>query len=129
MTDPVKKALEQLEAAYPGEKRVEAQEDGQGGAYVVVNDVEIGTTYAQRTTWVGFRIVFNYPYADVYPHFVRPDLVRKDGRPLGDGISSGHQFIGRAALQLSRRSNRLNPATDTAATKLLKVVQWLATHP
>jgi hypothetical protein len=129
MTDAVKKAMEQIDAAYPGEKRIEVQEDGQGGVYVIVNDVDIGTIYEQSTTWVGFRIVFNYPYADVYPHFVRSDLVRKDGRPLGDGISGGHLFLGRAALQLSRRSNRLNPATDTAATKLLKVVQWLATHP
>jgi hypothetical protein len=129
MTDPVKKALEQLDSSYPGEKRIEVQEDGAGGVYVIVNDVDIGTMYEQSTTWVGFRIVFNYPYADVYPHFVRPDLVRNDGRPLGDGISGGHRFLGRTALQLSRRSNRLNPATDTAATKLLKVVQWLVTHP
>lgn len=129
MTEPVKKALEQLEAANPGEKRIEVQEDGEGGVYVIVNDVDIGTAYEPSSTWVGFRIVFNYPYADVYPHFVRPDLVRRDGRAFGDGISGGHNFLGRAALQLSRRSNRLNPATDTAATKLLKVMQWLATHP
>ncbi|KMO66936.1 hypothetical protein MCHLDSM_07280 [Mycolicibacterium chlorophenolicum] len=28
-------------------------------------------------------------------------------------------------MQLSRRSNRLNPAVDTAATKVLKVLKWL----
>jgi hypothetical protein len=37
--------------------------------------------------------------------------------------------MGRPALQLSRRSNRLNPATDTALLKLMKVRQWFSTRP
>jgi hypothetical protein len=32
-------------------------------------------------------------------------------------------------LQLSRRSSRLNPQTDTALLKLMKVIQWLTSHP
>jgi hypothetical protein len=55
---------------------------------------------------------------------VRPDLSRIDGKALGEGL--GHaQFRGQAAVQISRRSNKLNPATDTAALKLLKVLKWL----
>ena len=65
----------------------------------------------------------------MYPHFVRSDLQRKDGRPLGEAVTGGHTFLGRSALQLSRRSNRLNPAVDTALLKLMKVLQWLSTHP
>ena len=34
-------------------------------------------------------------------------------------------FQGQPAIQVSRRSNRLNPETDTAALKLLKVVTWM----
>lgn len=34
-------------------------------------------------------------------------------------------FEDRPAVQISRRSNRLNPATDTAVIKLHKVLAWL----
>ena len=34
-------------------------------------------------------------------------------------------FEGRPAMQLSRRSNRLDPETDTEAIKLHKVLTWL----
>jgi hypothetical protein len=99
-------------------------ETGDGGAHVVIESVNLGAVYVQDMTWLGFDITFQYPLADVYPHFVRSDLARADGRELGDAISStGWQ--GRTAVQLSRKSNRLDPATDTAALKALKVIAWL----
>ena len=128
MTDAVAAAVADLRAAHP-EATVTADEDNDGGAYVVVDPVPVGGLYVQESTWIGFRITFQYPYADVYPHFVRADLQRRDGRGLGDGISGGHKFAGRPAVQLSRRSNHLNPALDTATLKLAKVLQWLTTHP
>jgi hypothetical protein len=128
MTDPVKIAIEEIRATYP-DATVTVQGDNDGGAHVIVEPVSIGEVYIQDTSWIGFRITFQYPYADVYPHFVRSDLQRRDGRPLGDGISGGHTFIGRSAVQLSRRSNNLNPGVDTAVLKLGKVLRWLATHP
>ncbi len=124
----VAEAIEEIQRAFPSNE-VLSEADGQGGAAVIVEGVELGDLYRQADTWIGFRVAFNYPYADVYPHYVRADLVRKDGRVLGDGISGGHTFCGRESLQLSRRSNRLNPAIDTAALKLLKVVDWLRSHP
>ncbi len=72
-------------------------------------------------------MVFQYPYANVYPHFVRGDLTRSDGQPLGEGTSVT-TFDSRSAVQLSRRSNRLNPATDSAVLKLHKVLAWLGTR-
>lgn len=128
MKDTVRLGVEQIRDAFPS-TTVDAQEDGDGGAWVLLAEANIGELYNVADSWLGFRISFQYPHADVYPHFIRADLVRKDGRPLGDGISGGHQFMGRPALQLSRRSNRLNPATDTALLKLLKVIQWLKTRP
>ena len=59
-------------------------------------------------TWVGFCISYQYPHADIYPLFVRADLTRVDGGSHGEGISL-QTFEGQPALQLSRRSNRLNP--------------------
>ena len=98
--------------------------DGSGGAELVVRGIPLGCPYAQDKVWIGFHITYQYPYADVYPHFTNADLARSGGGGLGGGFG-GASFRGSAAIQISRRSNRLNPKTDTAALKLLKVVKWM----
>lgn len=120
----VGEALDQLKAEFSSNEFV-ITEDGSGGAAVLIEKVPLGPPYAQEDSWFGFRIAFQYPFADTYPHFVRGDLSRVDGKPLGDGMSAGQKFMDRAAVQISRRSNHLNPATDTALLKLLKVIHWL----
>jgi hypothetical protein len=119
----VAEAIEEIKATFPASS-VEVREDGEGGAYVFVEPVDPGEQYVQRETWIGFRITFQYPNSDVYPHFVRGDLSRVDGAPLGDATSLT-TFEGRAAVQLSRRSPNIDPNCDTAALKLLKVLEWL----
>ncbi len=123
MNESVAKGIEQIRTCFPG-KTVVARDDGEGGAYVIVEHVELGGPYAQLTTWVGARITCQYPYADVYPVYVRGDLTRVDSAVLGEGATAS-TFEGRAAVQVSRRSNRLNPARDTAAMKLQKIIRWL----
>ena len=127
MTHDVEQAIRDIRAAYP-DTEVDVVEDGAGGAKVVVRAIPLSEIYTQRETWFGFHIADAYPYADVYPHFVRPDLQRVDGRPLGNGTSSA-PFLDKNAIQLSRRSSRLNPATDTALLKLQKVLRWLNDGP
>ncbi|MBB4261312.1 hypothetical protein [Bradyrhizobium sp. CIR3A] len=127
ITPVIEKAIADIRSSFP-ECQVDAEPDGSGGAHVMVREMPLGLPYAQPTIWVGFQITFQYPYADVYPHFTCADLKRADGRALGEGLApASHR--GRPAMQISRRSNKLNPATDTAALKLLKVMQWLRTHP
>lgn len=127
LTPEVRQAMDEIAAAFP-DAAIDAEADGEGGAYVSVRDVALAPIYRQRETWIGFHITYMYPSADVYPHFVREDLCRADGNPLGGGMSPQH-FRSRPAIQLSRRSNRLNPATDTAALKLQKVLLWLNNRP
>ncbi len=104
------------------------REDGQGGAVLVGRDVRLGGVWEQQSTWVGFRIPFSYPYADIYPHFVRGDLRRSDGAGLGEALSTT-TFEEMPAVQISRRSTRRDPAVETALIKLLKVIEWLRTRP
>ena len=119
----VAKAIE--ETRYTFEKcEVEVHEDGSGGALLVVRNVPMGCPYVQREVWFGFQITFQYPYADVYPHFTNADLARSDGGGLGSGFGTA-SFQGQPAIQISRRSNRLNPERDTAALKLQKVIAWM----
>lgn len=132
LTPPVGDAIAELRQAFSG-AQLDVREDGSGGAHVLLNPVDPGSLYVQRETWVGFHINYLYPNADVYPHFVRPDLTRVDGRAtvnptMGLQSVTWPAWDGRAALQLSRRSLRLNPNKDTATTKLVKVLDWLSKH-
>ncbi len=119
----VVKAIEEIRSTFD-RCTVEAEADSSGGAVVVVKGIPMGCPYAQAQVWIGFRITFQYPYADVYPHFTNADLARSDGGSLGGGFGTA-TFRDRPAIQVSRRSNKLNPETDTAALKLLKVIRWM----
>lgn len=128
MTTEVEAAIQEIRWAFP-EHQLEVQPEPQGGAYVVVNHLQIGDQYAPSTSWVGFLITFQYPYADCYPHYVDGRVERADGQALGQGFSGPMTWQtplqSRSAVQVSRRSNRLNAATDTALLKLLKVLEWM----
>ena len=123
MKPEVAKAVSELRARFGG-VTVTAEDDGDGGAVVSMYPLDPGPAYVQRETWIKFAVSYLYPDADVYPLFVRPDLERVDGNGHGEGIASG-EFRGERALQLSRRSNRRDPAFDTAARKVAKVLEWL----
>jgi hypothetical protein len=122
MTPEIAAAVEEIRAGLPGHG-VECSEDGQGGVYVIVRDLDIGEKYVPTRTWCGFQITFQYPRADVYPHFLDGKIVRADGKVHGAGIGAG-TWQNLSVLQLSRRSNRWDAEVDTAATKLAKVLDW-----
>jgi hypothetical protein len=125
VTDAVTEAIDELRATF-ADTTVSFESDGAGGAWVMIDSAPLGPVYEQDTTWIAFQITFPYPEADIYPLFVCPDLRRMDGAPHGAGIVPVTWGpTGRPGTQLSRRSNRLNPAIDTAATKVVKVLKWL----
>ena len=123
MKAEVAQAVSEIETCFPS-VTVTAEDDGDGGAVVTMYPLDPGSVYVQRETWMKFAISYLYPDADVYPLFVRPDLARADNNGHGEGIALG-KFQGEPALQLSRRSNRRDPAFDTAARKVAKVLKWL----
>jgi hypothetical protein len=126
MKPEVEAAIQELRDAFP-DSTVTSMADPEGGAYVTVDPVLLGEQYVQETSWIKFHITFQYPYSDVYPHFVVPNLQRKDEASLGEGLQPSVAFPGDGTMgtQISRRSNKLNPAIDTAALKLAKVLYWL----
>ena len=125
--EPVRDGIREIEARFP-DATVEFEPDKQGGAYVRIDPVALGSVYQPGSSWLGFQLPFTYPRADVYPLFVTGSLRRRDGRPLGSGIQIT-TWRGKPAAQLSRRSNQRNAATDSAALKALRVLDWLRTHP
>lgn len=131
MNPSVKKAVEEVKAAF-APHAVDAVEDGEGGAFVQAQGQPFGDRYEPASGWVAFRIMYNYPHADSYPHYVTPDLKRRDGRELGEGFSRQEMALGPfngPATQVSRRSNHWDPFEDTAALKLAKVLDWMRTCP
>ena len=126
MKSEVEQAVEDLRLRFD-DAEVLAYGTNDGGATVTINPIDLGPGYQPQTTWMKFAIGFQYPYADIYPLFVRPDLVRTDGQPHGEGISLA-SFHDEPALQVSRRSNHRNPEIDTASLKVTKVIQWLRTR-
>lgn len=129
MAFEVEEAVAEIRAAFP-ENEVLATPLETGGAEVVVEDVDLTERYEPRTTFIGFRIEHSYPYSDVYPHFVRPDLRKSDGTALpSPGMTPNQQWPNQPAIMVSRRSNRWDSNKDTALGKLHKVIEWIRHHP
>lgn len=124
MTPEVEAAVEEIRETFAGHQ-VDVESEEQGGAYVTVHDLEIGECHRPSRSWIGFLISFQYPRADIYPHFVDANVQRTDGKPHGGGIQREKTWRGRPAHQVSRRSKQWNHDTDTAVVKLLKVLEWL----
>lgn len=126
MKKAVADAIKEVERAF-SDAVVTVKEDGEGGAYLQVEPVDLGGAYTvgTRITWIGFKIAFNYPFADLYPHHVRSDLCRVDGNALGEGMG-GSQFVpfGIPSIQLSRRTPEAGWIHQTALIKLIKVIDW-----
>jgi hypothetical protein len=128
MNQEVADAIQQLKAAFPSSD-VTVTEDGQGGAYVIVETLDIGTGLAPRTSWMGGHITALYPYADIYPLFIDADVRRADGQPFTVPITQGHVFQGRAALQVSRINRQVQLTTQTAVIRFQKTLDFLETLP
>jgi hypothetical protein len=124
MIPAIKKALEELQAHFPS--LISWKEVSNGSVEVAVERLDLGPPYKQQDTWFGFTITPLVEYADVYPHFVRPDLSRTDGVQLGQAFQQNRSFYGRPAVQVSRRAKLSGPEYPVSPLlKLLKVHQWM----
>lgn len=135
MKPAVQQAVGQLVEGLP-DANVTAEDDPDGGAYVLVEDIDLGPAFAPRRSWIAFQITWTYPEADVYPHFIDAKV-----KYVGEGPTPNQHPDGnlptsmtragtapgfeKPAIQVSRRSNRRNPKTDSALAKLLRVLEFL----
>lgn len=128
MNQDVATAIDELRKAFaPSE--ITVSEDGQGGAYVIVETVAIGDRFQPSVSWLGGHIPALYPAADIYPVFMGAGVKRADGVELQAPVTSGHNFRGRPAIQISRRNNQVHLAPQTAVAKFAKVLHFLGALP
>ena len=128
MNPDVADAIEELKRAFPS-SAVTISEDGQGGAYVFIENVDIGARFVPSITWIGAHIAALYPYADIYPVFMDAAVSRADGQGFEAPITQGHNFVGRPAIQISRRNNQIQNYPQTAVAKLMKILNFLEKLP
>lgn len=122
----VEQAVAGIRATFVGHQ-VDAEPDPDGGAYVKVHNLHLGDQYAPNVSWMAFHVTFQYPHADVYPHFCVAGL-KKNGVDVVEPFHKGDwktQSVAEPATSVSRRSNRRDPTVETAAIKLMKVLQWI----
>jgi hypothetical protein len=127
----VRQAADDIRQAFP-DWGMNTVADGQGGLWVELTGVPLRAPYVQQDTFVVFLLPFTLPGSDIYPIFVRPDLARVDGRPVGDGFQATQlswpgEAAARAVLQVSRRT-RGSFISQTASQKVVKVLDWVRTR-
>jgi len=128
MKPDVERGIDQIRKHF-ADSAVSVKEDNNGGAYVLVDPIDVGAGYSEdtRKTWIGFHLAYNYPIPDIYPHHVRPDLHRVDGSTLPSGMHVGNTFAGfdKPSVMISRRTTESSSWIDqTALVKLLKIIEW-----
>lgn len=124
MNIEVSTSIEELKRQF-SKSSFTVREDGQGGAYVLMEPVSIGPRFHPDATWVGLQITAQYPYADIYPVFIGSDVRRVDRVPLSAPVTPGHHFEGREAIQVSRRNGAAEGGLQKATSKILKVLDFL----
>ena len=124
MKNEISEAIDELKCVL-GEKNVEVNPDNIGGAYVTINNIDIGDKFAPSIIWCGFYINHMYPMSDIYPHFINPEIKLSNGEDLKGPFQIINNWNNRISMQVSRRSNRWNPAQDTAQMKLEKVLDFI----
>lgn len=123
MTPSVAAAVEGLKKAFPNATVTVLAEDGNGGAYVLVDGVELGPKFSTAKTWFGAQLPASLPYADIYPLFMGPEVAKADGAALAGPFSSV-PWQGRQSIQISRRNNRM-AGGQSATAKFVKVVEFV----
>jgi hypothetical protein len=128
MNQDVAEAVEELNRAF-SPSAVTVTEDNAGGAYVIVETVDLGPQFTPQQTWMGGHIPSLYPAADIYPVFIGADVQRAGGRAFEVPVTTGHTFNGRPAIQISRRNNQIHLASQTAVAKFIKILDFLEKLP
>ncbi|MDE2482153.1 MAG: hypothetical protein KGN02_08180 [bacterium] len=121
LTDTVAIAIRELQDQF-GATHVSYDDDGSGGAYVRIDNIELPAPY-NSPTWLAFHIPFCIPSALIYPFFVRHDLRTDAFTHVAVREAS---WRATPATQISLKpKNASDPELETAVQRAIKVIAWL----
>ena len=124
ITGAVTTTLERLDQLFE-DTTITATPDGSGGAYVVIDAVDLGRMWTPRISWFGFHLNCLLPDSDVYPLYVDAAAKSTAGLALPCPPYSVCVWQGRPALQVSRASRNRAGGLDSAELKITRVLTWL----
>jgi hypothetical protein len=124
VTPAVATAIDGVRRAF-ADVLVHAWTSGQGGASVVIDDLELGPVWTPARSWLGFMVSYLHLETDCYPHYISQEVRRIDGEPLKAPFHAGQTFDGSPAIMVSRRSPGRDPLLDTPARKTQSVLQFI----
>jgi hypothetical protein len=101
----------------------EVESTGDGGAYVKLNEIEIGPRWQPTHAELSFLVPFNFPYAYIYPFYTDQVLTRADGGDQPNALQRVN-WRGRDVTQISLRPNRWQPQYESASSLVYLVQHW-----
>jgi hypothetical protein len=124
MKASVEAAIEELRRQFDGHV-INVEEDGTGGAYFTINDVDIGAGFTPSRSWLGGHITNGFPYADIYPMYIDGALVRAGQQAFTVPVVPIPAWRGRPAIQVSRVNRNAAAQPQSASLKVLRVLDYL----
>ena len=117
----VARGITELEEAFPG--RVSHDPDGAGGAYVIVEAINLGPRWTHPFAPLTLHLAYNYPASAIYPFYLPADVVPTDGSmpPVLQPV----EWRGSNVIQVSLRHTNWSPQLDNAVGSVMQTQSWL----
>lgn len=117
----VSRGLEELEEAFPG--RVRHEPDGEGGAFVTIEEVELSDRWTRLSSELTFHLAYNYPAASIYPYYLPQEVTPADG--VFPAALQRIEWRGKQVIQVSLRQENWDPRRDNAVGAVMQTQAWL----
>lgn len=124
MKASVEAAIEDLHRQFNGHV-ITVEEDGTGGAYFTIHDVDIGAGFTPSRSWLAGHITNGFPYADIYPMYLDSAVVRSGQRAFTVPVVPIPGWRGRPVIQVSRVNRNAAAQPQSASLKVLRVLDYL----
>lgn len=122
-TAGISDALAELEADFGP---LTHEPDGEGGVYVTIHNIEIGSRWSPASVPLSFRLLYNFPFSAVYPFYAPPELTRAGSSQTPSALQRV-DWREQPVTQVSLRFPNWQPQHDTASSAVAALRHWFQT--
>jgi len=120
VTADVADALTEIGVHYG--RRASHEPDGEGGALIVIQGVELPVSWGRKIAPLHFVIPFNFPATPPYPYYLPQDV---QPPPPWHQALQPIEWRGESMIQVSLRNANWNAAKDSIVGCVMQVSAWL----